>query len=126
MGFDVFGPWTVQTQKTRGGAANAKRWGLVFTCLSIRAIHIEVLEAVDAGAFICVLGRFFALHGHAKLLRFDRGTNFIGANTELQEGVSEFDEKVGKFTMEHRCKCEFNSPHASHFGGIWVRQIGTI
>jgi len=126
MGFDVFGPWTEQTRKMRGGAANAKRWGLVFTCLSIRAIHIEVLEAVDASAFICVLGRFFALHGHAKLFRFDRGTNFIGANTELQEGASELDEKVGKFTMEHRCKWEFNSPHAPHFGGIWVRQIGTI
>ncbi|XP_020604505.1 uncharacterized protein LOC110043393 [Orbicella faveolata] len=127
VGFDVFGPWTVQTRKTRGGAANAKRWGLVFTCLSSRAIHIEVLEAMDASAFICALRRFFALRGHAKLFRCDRGTNFVGANTELQEAAPEFDEKkVEKFATEHGCKWEFNPPHASHFGGVWEKQIGTI
>ena len=61
VGFDVFGPCALQTRKTRGGGVNAKRWGLVFTCLSSRAIHIEVLEAIDSSAFICALWRFFAL-----------------------------------------------------------------
>ena len=127
VGFDVFGPWAVQTRKTRGGTANAKRWGLVFTCLSSRAIHIEVLEAMDASAFICALRRFFALRGHATLLRCDRGTNFIGAKTELGEAVSELnDKKVEKFVTEYGCKWEFNPPHASHFGGVWERQINTI
>ena len=37
VGFDVFGPWTVNARKTRGGIANSKRWGLVFTCL--RSFH---------------------------------------------------------------------------------------
>ena len=126
VGFDVFGLWMVQTRKTRGGAANAKRWGLVFTCLSSRAIHIEVLEAMDASSFICALKRFFALCGHARLLRCDCGTNFVGANTELQEAESEFNKKVEDFATDHRCKWEFNPPHASHFGGVWDRQIGTI
>ena len=61
IGFDVFGPCALQTCKTRGGGVNAKRWGLGFTCLSSRAIHIEVLEAIDSSAFICALWRFFAL-----------------------------------------------------------------
>ncbi|XP_074634093.1 uncharacterized protein LOC141892648 [Acropora palmata] len=47
VGFDVFGPWLTHTRKTRGGVASLKRWGLVFTCLSCRAIHIEVLESMD-------------------------------------------------------------------------------
>ena len=127
VGFDVFGPWAVQTRKTRGGGVNAKRWGLVFTCLSSRAIHIEVLEAMDSSAFICALRRFFALQGHAKLLRCDRGTNFVGAKTELDAAASELDEKkVEKFETECGCKWEFNPPHASHFGGVWERQINTI
>ena len=99
MGFDVFGPWTVQTRKTRGGAANTKQWGLVFTCLSSTAIHIEVLEAMDASSFICTLRRFFALRGHAKLLRCDRGTNFVRSNTELQEAESEFTDADGSSTF---------------------------
>ena len=81
VGFDVFGPWAVQTRKTRGGGVNAKRWGLVFTRLNSRAIHIEVLEAMDSSAFICALRRFFALRGHAKLLRCDRGTNSVGRSS---------------------------------------------
>ena len=82
---------------------------------------------MDASAFICALRRFFALQGHAKLLRCDRGTNFIGAKTELGEAVSELnDKKVEKFMTEYGCKWELNPPHASHFGGVWERQINTI
>ena len=129
VGFYVFDPWAVPTRKTRGGGGvNAKRWGLVFRCLSSRAIHIEVLETVDSNAFICVLRRFFALRGHTKLLRYDRGTNFVGAKTEeLDAAASELDEKkVEKFATECGCEWEFNPPHTSHFGGVWERQINTI
>ena len=119
VGFDVFGPWVVQTRKTRGGGVYAKRWGLVVRCLSSRAIHMEVLETVDSNAFICALRRFFALRGHTKLLRCDRGTNFVGAKTELDGAASELDEKkVEKFVTECGCKWEFNPPHASYFGGV--------
>ena len=45
-GFDVFGPWTVQARRTRGGVAVNKRWVVVFTCLVSTAIHIELLETV--------------------------------------------------------------------------------
>ena len=82
---------------------------------------------MDTSAFICALRRFFALQGHAKLLRCDRGTNFIGAKTELGEAVSELnDKKVEKFVTEYGCKWKFNLPRASHFGGVWERQINTI
>ena len=40
VGLDVFEPYTIHTKRTRGETVNAKRWGLVFTCLSSRAIHI--------------------------------------------------------------------------------------
>ena len=127
VGFDVFGPWTIQTRKLRGGAVNSKRWGLVFTCLSSRAIHIEVLEAMDASAFICALRRFFAIRGPAARLRCDRGTNFIGGKSELDNALMEMDqEKIKRYSTEQGCEWLFNPQHASHFGGVWERQIGTI
>ena len=127
VGFDVFGPWSIQTRKTRGGASSSKRWGLVFTCLSSRAVHIETLESMDTSSFICALRRFFALCGPALLLRCDRGTNFVGGKSELDDAMREMDQhRVAKYVKGQGCEWLFNPPHASHFGGVWERQIGTI
>lgn len=127
VGFDVFGPWPIQTRKTRGGIANSKRWGLVFTCLSSRAVHIEILESMDTSSFICALRRFFALRGPASLLRFDRGTNFVGGKSELDDAMREMDQcRLEKYVKDQGCEWLFNPPHASHIGGVWERQIGTI
>ena len=127
VGFDVFGPWMIHTRRLRGGAVNSKRWGLVFTCLSSRAVHIEVLETMDASSFICALRRFFSIRGPAARLRCDRGTNFIGGKSELDDALMEMDrEQIERYTSEQGCEWLFNPPHASHFGGVWERQIGTI
>eukprot|EP00079_Xenopus_tropicalis_P020479 XP_012811408.1 PREDICTED: uncharacterized protein LOC105946345 [Xenopus tropicalis] len=58
VGLDVFGPWSVTSRHTRGGHANSKRWAVMFTCLSIRAVHIEVIESMDTSSFVNALRRF--------------------------------------------------------------------
>ena len=127
IGVDVFGPWIIRTRKLRGGAAESKRWGLVFTCRSSRAIHIEVLQSMDTSSFINALRRFFAIHGPAALIRCDCGTNFVGAKTELGEALKEMDQaSIERYVRDQGCEWKFNLPHASHFGGVWERQIGTI
>lgn len=83
VGLDVFGPWSVVTRRTRGGSANSKRWGVLFTCLVSRAIHVELVEEVSSASFINCLRRFIALRGPVQQIRSDRGTNFIGAVKEL-------------------------------------------
>ena len=127
VGLDVFGPWTIQTRRMRGGAMNSKRWPLLFTCLNSRAIHIEVLESMDTDSFICALRRFFAIRGPVKRLRSDCGTNFKGGKSELDEALQEMDKAaIGRYVLEQGCEWVFNPPHASHFGGVWERQISTI
>ena len=124
VGFDVFGPWMIRSRKTRGGAANSKRWGLVFTCLSSRAIHIELLESMDASSFICALRRFFAFHGPVSILRCDRGTNFVGAKSELGDALRQMDQrKVKGYVTNHGCEWIWNPPHASHFGVAWEQEM---
>lgn len=77
-GVDVFGPWSVVTRRTRGGQASSKRWGVIFTCLSKRAIHIEVVEELSSSSFINALRRFIAVRGYVREFRSDRGTNLVG------------------------------------------------
>ena len=63
VGVDVFGPWQIITRRTRGGAACNKRWAVIFTCLTVRAIHIELIESLDTSSFINALRRFLAIRG---------------------------------------------------------------
>ncbi|KAK7893312.1 hypothetical protein WMY93_022464 [Mugilogobius chulae] len=124
VGLDVFGPWEIVTRRMRGGQVNNKRWAVLFTCMSTRAIHIEVVESLSTSSFINALRRFFSLRGPAKKLRSDRGTNFIGAYNELKLLPSGADPSVKDYLNEQRCTWEFNPPHASHMGGAWERMIG--
>lgn len=125
VGLDVFGPWPVTVRKTRGSQAEAKRWAVIFTCMSIRAIHIEVLELMDTSLFINALRRFFSIRGAAKLLRSDCGTNFVSACRELQiDKRGCHDGKINTYLKDSGCEWHFNPPHASHMAGSWERMIG--
>ncbi|XP_073769028.1 uncharacterized protein [Danio rerio] len=124
VGLDVFGPWNVSSRRTRGGLLYSKRWAVIFTCMSIRAVHIEVIESLDTSSFINALRRFLAVRGPVKHIRSDRGTNFVGACKELQI-PSNIDSKVVKtYLSDQGCTWTFNPPHASHCGGSWERMIG--
>jgi hypothetical protein len=125
VGMDVFGPWTLATCRTRGGAAQSKCWAVIFTCLAIRAVHIELIESLDTSSFINALRRFMAIQGPVKQLRCDCGTIFVGARNELESTLAEMSQEDIKTYLERNgCEWKFNPPHASHAGGSWERMIG--
>lgn len=123
VGCDVFGPFPVKE-----GRKHLKRYGLLFTCMSSRAVHIEVLDDLSTDCFIQSWRCFLSLRGNVKLLRCDNGTNFVGANNEISKLFSEMDEsdRFTKFLREHQCQFVFNTPHASHMGGSWERLIRSV
>lgn len=122
VGLDVFGPWSVTTRRTRGGAADSKRLAVIFACLSTRAVHLEVIESMSTSSFINALRHFLSIRGPVKHLRSDRGMNFIGACRELQ--VNTDDPEIKNYLQDQGCTWTFNVPHSSHMGGAWERLIG--
>ncbi|XP_052799373.1 uncharacterized protein LOC128230989 [Mya arenaria] len=72
VGVDTFGPWQVSTRRTKGGQASSKRWAVLFTCMIVRAIHIEVVEELSSSAFINALRRFVSIRGKVKEFYSDR------------------------------------------------------
>ena len=124
-GVDMFGPFFVKE-----GRKELKRYCALFTCLSSRAVHIEVTTSMDTDSFIQALRRFVARRGPVRLMRSDNGGNFIGAENELKEAWKKMDRgKVVSFLSENNCdwvEWKRNTPEASHMGGVWERQIGTV
>lgn len=98
VGVDVFGPWLIVTRHTRGGQANSKRWAVLFICLCIRAIHIEVIEDMSSSTFINALRCFVVVQGKVKQFRSDRRSNFVGATADLRiDTVNVEDEGLEAF-----------------------------
>ena len=58
VGVDCFGPLLVCR-----GRSTVKRYGVLFTCLAVRAIHIEVAHTLDTDSFIHALRRFITRRG---------------------------------------------------------------
>ena len=121
-GIDCFGPFIIKE-----GRKELKRWGCLFTCLSSRAIHLEVVSNMSTDSYINALRRFVSLRGNVKKIRCDCGTNFVGANNELKAALKEIDDKkVQQYLADRGCEYIFNAPRASHMGGAWERCIRTV
>ena len=124
-GMDVFGPWYI-----RDGRKEVKRWGLIFTCLCSRAVHLETLNSMETDAFINALRRFTNRRGKVRKIRSDQGTNFVGGKNELIAALQEVDTDSIKNSLLKQgsdlITFKMNVPGASHMGGIWERLIRTV
>ena len=84
-GVDLFGPILVKQGRKR-----LKRWVVLFTCLTVRCLHLEVVESIDTDCFTNTLRRFVNRRGCPKIIYSDCGTNFKGATNELKELMDMF------------------------------------
>ncbi|XP_033102428.1 uncharacterized protein LOC117105411 [Anneissia japonica] len=121
-GVDLFGPFEVKNDRKL-----EKRYGVLFTCLVSRSVHIEVASSLSTDSFLNAFRRLVARRGAVKQLRSDQGTNFIGVSRELREAMTEMNQEDLKSQLLHlNCNWLFNVPTASHHGGVWERMIKTV
>jgi len=73
-GVDCFGPMYV-AQSTHTPAQ--KVYGVLFTCLVTRAIHVELARNLSGNEFLLCLDRFSSLRRVPGFLISDNGTNFV-------------------------------------------------
>lgn len=121
-GLDVFGPIVV-----KHGRKQIKRFGCMFTCMTTRAVHLEVLDALDADALLNAITRFVSRRGTPERIRSDNGTNMVAASKEIREAMRRLrkDDGVTKKLQQKGIDWIFIPPGAPHMGGAWERQIGT-
>ncbi|XP_058839467.1 uncharacterized protein LOC131694941 [Topomyia yanbarensis] len=121
-GVDYFGPMQVVV-----GRRVEKRWGVLITCLVVRAVHIEIAHTLNSSSCIMALRNFMARRGTPLELFSDRGTNFVGANRELTEAIRSLDqEKLMQELETPDTKWTFLPPSSPHMGGSWERLVQSV
>ena len=122
IGLNMFGPFLIKQHRKE-----MKTCAIIFTCLSSCAVHLEVVYTMETDSFIQSLRRFVAHLGNICLIRCDNGTNFTGAQSELQKAFSEVDDEQISYFLK-KLDADWiawrkNPPSGSHMGGIWECQI---
>ena len=79
-GVDFFGPIYVKQ-----GRSSVKRWIALFTCLSVRAVHLEIVHSLSTPSCVMAIRRFVARRGTPATFYSDDGSNFVAANNVLKE-----------------------------------------
>ena len=115
VGVDYFGPFLIKQKRSL-----VKRYDCLFTCLSMRAVNIEIANSLTADLFINALRGFIARRGKPNHIYSDNGSNFVGTNCILRESLDELNqESLNQFCCQQEIKWTFNPPTASHMGGAW-------
>ena len=83
---DYFGPWYIKE-----GRKEIKRYGVIFTCMTLCAVHLETTVSLSTDSFLNAYHRFIGRHGPVQQLRSNQGTNFVGAKNELESALLEMN-----------------------------------
>ena len=100
-----------------------KRYGIVSTCLSSRAIHLEIVHSLTSDSFIQALRRFTCRRGNVQSIVSDKGANLTAGNKELREAIRDWNNNVHDYLRQRDIMWKYIPPSASHFGGVYEREI---
>ena len=81
---DLFGPLIIKDDCVKKGPRVRKKvYGVLYTCLATRAVHLDV--AIDYGteAVLHTVRRLLALRGDTRLIISDPGSQLVSASSEL-------------------------------------------
>lgn len=126
-GLDYFGPLEVTVGRHR-----EKRYGVLFTCLTTRGVHIELASSLDTSSCILAVRNFMNRRGPPLQIWSDNGTNLRGAERELKMAIEAVDKSElvdqtqSKTPHATYVEWKFNPPSAPHFGGAWERMVGLV
>ena len=122
VGIDYLGPLYVRKFRR-----TEKRYVLLITCLSTRAIHLEVSYSLSTDSLLMSLRRFFSRRGTPSVIWSDNGSSFVAGEKELRRDLQNMDQDGIRDAMsKNGIRWVFNPPSAPHMGGSWERLVATV
>lgn len=120
---DYFGPYTVRILRNRSD----KYYGVIFTCLNSRAVHLEIATDCATAGLLAVLRRFWAIRGFPYLMLSDNGTQYVGAEKELKQMIQSYDKKLLiNECANNQITWKFTTPAAPHHNGVTESLVKSV
>ena len=118
---DYFGPLYVPVCWS-----TEKRWGFLYTCLTTRAVHLEIVPSLDTNSCVMGLERFIARRGTPSTIWSDNGTNSVGVEKELLACIKSWNGIAPTIFAHKGVAWKCNSPGAPDHGGSWERLVRRV
>ncbi|XP_064644717.1 uncharacterized protein LOC135498391 [Lineus longissimus] len=105
----------------------SKGYGAVFTCATVRAVHLTCVQDLTTEAFQQALERFVSIRGAPAKMISDNATCFRGANKETRQLHLQLDEdKVREASLKFRIEWKFGPPDGPHRQGAVERMVQEV
>jgi hypothetical protein len=113
---DFFGPFITRGEVQR--RVRGKAYGVLFNCMTTRAVHVDVADNYSTDGFMKVLRRFISLRGCPAKLYSDGGSQLVAAAKELKNVLKGFElEDLKAFGAEKGMNWEFTPADAPWWNG---------
>jgi len=103
---------------------------IIFTCMTTRAVHLELVTDRSTDTFLMAFRRFASLRGYPSNCWSDRGTTFVDAQSYLNEILRGWDIPKIQSVLSGEFSCSFhwkwNIPRASHQNGVVESLIKSV
>ena len=110
----------------KNGTVRSKGWVCIFTCIAVRAIHVELVEDTTAAQFLDCLRRFIARRGKPDKIISDNAPQFKVAKNAIDlawENLVKVPDVIS-YVNERRIKWSFIIELSPWMGGFYERLIG--
>ena len=133
-GLDYFGPMYIKQFVQRSDETSdegvetviSKVWVCLFTCLAVRAVHLELVGDMTTEEFILCLRRFMARRGVPRQIVSDNAKQFKLAKATLDQAWSTMltSSDVRDYSTKQGIQWKFIVELAPWMGGFYERLVG--
>jgi Mor family transcriptional regulator len=114
---DFFGPYLVRGEVEK--RKSSKAWGVIYTDMCSRAVHVEAAFGYDASTFLLTLKRFTAIRGWPSVIYSDPGSQLVGAEKDLVSMWNSLDcEVTHRICTENGTRWVFGPADSSWHQGV--------
>ena len=119
-GVNCIGPVPIKQYKQTKTSNNkqTKRYGVLLTSLTTRAVHLELSIDMTIDSFSMTVRRFIAVRGEPDIIWCDNRSNFVGVKKELKQVLQNVkNDLIAKELALQNIEWKFLPPISPWMGG---------